>query len=204
MSKGEGALNGLVSTELRSAVREAELVAVWVEQLDSVVLGAAEPVRSQDDESVDFDCQIAVGQDEVEALPVPPALGRHRRAAPRDLGATVRGLDRSLLVLIHTRGQPSASAQKSPTCRVPSQASSPRKPQPAKNELPGSITQNSFPSGSASTMCRSSGSWPTSRWSAPSLSAAATVACCPAGQPGLASDTRIVATSSRLRAGRGR
>jgi cytochrome P450 len=57
-----------------------------------------------------------------------------------------------------TSGQPSAALQKYPTCCVPSQASSPRNPQPARKPLPGSITQNSLPSGSASTTCPSSGS----------------------------------------------
>ena len=50
-----------------------------------------------------------------------------------------------------TSGQPSASRQKRPTSRCPSHATSPRRPQPARNMFPGSITQKAFPPGSART-----------------------------------------------------
>ena len=50
-----------------------------------------------------------------------------------------------------TNGQPSASLQKYPTSCEPSQASAPMNPHSARKLLPGSMTQNSFPSGSAST-----------------------------------------------------
>ena len=161
-------------------MREAELVAVGVGQLDGAVPGAAEPGRPQRDQSVDLGCQVAVGRARSKRCRFLPCFGAtggppHATLVPPCGDWTAVSWSWS-----HTRGQPSASAQKSPTCRVPSQASSPRKPQPAKKELPGSITQNSLPSGSASTMCSSSGSWPTSRWPAPSSSAAATVPCCPA------------------------
>ena len=50
-----------------------------------------------------------------------------------------------------TKGHPSAPLQKYPTFRVPSQLIAPRRPQPARKELSGSIMQSSLPSGSAST-----------------------------------------------------
>ena len=142
------------------AAAQAELVAVGIGQLDGIVIpGAAEH-----------------GLPPARPVDRPRLPGRHRSEQGRsaagsshDFGAT-GGPPHATLVppcgdwiavswsSSHTRGQPSASAQKSPTCRVPSQASSPRKPQPARNELSGSITQNSLPSGSASTIWPSSGS----------------------------------------------
>jgi uncharacterized protein YndB with AHSA1/START domain len=56
-----------------------------------------------------------------------------------------------------TNGHPSAAAQKYPTGGAPSLASAPRNPPSARKALPGSMTQNSLPSGSARTTCPSSG-----------------------------------------------
>ena len=77
-----------------------------------------------------------------------------------------------------TSGQSRAAAQKSPTSRVPSAATSPRKLVPASQLFPASITQNSLPSGSARTTWSSSGSCPTSRWVPPRASTRATVSSC--------------------------
>src|SRR5690606_892860 len=57
----------------------------------------------------------------------------------------------------------------------PSHASAPMNPQSARKPLPGSMTQNSLPSGSARTTCGSSGPCPMSRWLPPRSSALATV-----------------------------
>lgn len=77
----------------------------------------------------------------------------------------------------HTSGQPRARCQNRPTVRLPSHATSPRRPHPARKRLPGSMTQNSSPPGSASTTCSSSGSCPASKCSAPSVSAVSTTRC---------------------------
>ncbi len=63
---------------------------------------------------------------------------RDERTASLDLGPQING-------------QPSASLQKYPTSCEPSHASAPMNFASARNLLPGSMTQNSLPSGSAST-----------------------------------------------------
>ena len=72
---------------------------------------------------------------------------------------------------------PGASPQKNPVRREPAHVISAMNPQPARYRLPGSITQNSLPSGSASTIWPSSGRCPTSICRAPRPSAVATVCC---------------------------
>lgn len=73
-----------------------------------------------------------------------------------------------------TSAQPSAALQKCPTSLVPSPLIAPSRPQSARNELVGSITQSSLPSGSASTTWPSSGRCPMSMCRAPSSTSLAT------------------------------
>jgi len=133
-----------------SACVQAELVAVWVGQLDAVNQ-ISKKGRTEGDQP--FGLAAGVSGNQIEALPVPSLLGFDRWSAPRDLGATERRLDHGLLVLVssHTSGQSSASRQNRPTSRVPSQVTSPRKPVPARKSFPAPITHSSLPPGSAST-----------------------------------------------------
>lgn len=147
----------------RSATCHAELVAVRVRQLDTPSTPSARScgaVAPRSREPVDLDADAAHG--ELEALSVPPPPRLHGRPAPGHLGPTGGGLDRGLLVLVPHERPAQRLGPEVPDPRVPSQASSPRSPVPARKAFSGSMTHSSLPSGSASTTCRSCGGWPTS------------------------------------------
>ena len=155
-------------------VKHTELIAIGIGHDDPAdfALASVDPVRPEGDETLDLRLLITVGgRGNVEVQPVLPGLRRARVTAPVDLRAAVRRLDRGLLVLVPDQRPAQRVLQKYPTCCVPSVDSAPMTPVFARKLLPGSMTQNSLPSGSASTTCSASGPWPMSRCRPPSSSA---------------------------------
>src|SRR4051812_25006985 len=112
------------------AVRDGELAAVGIGQLDGTDSDAAKPRRTQPNQSIDLNPEVAVGH-EIEALPIPPQLRRQRRAAPRDLRTTLRGLDRGLLILIpHQKPTQHPPPRKAQPSRRPPQPPPPGRSSP--------------------------------------------------------------------------
>ena len=105
-----------------------------------------------------------------------PVFRDQRRPAAGDLRTgAVRGLDRGLLVLVPDQRPSERLAPETPRACIPSQFTAPRRGQPARKRLSGSMMQNSLPSGSASTTWVSLGSWPMSMGLAPIARSSATV-----------------------------
>ena len=130
---------------------------------------AAEPGRAERDQPVDLRCRSPSGGDEVEALPVP-----RRASGPRAGRPTRSWCRRAATGSRSPRPGPTPAASPAPRSRTgrPPACRRRRARRGSRSRrgrcCPGSITQNSLPSGSARTTCPSSGSWPTSRWRAPS------------------------------------
>ena len=140
---------------LAMRAQHTELVAIRIGHHDPADLALADvdAGRPEGDEPVDLRLLVAVdGRSEVEVQPVLPGLRRHRRPAPGDLRTAVRRADRGLLVLVPDQRPAQRLAPEVPDLLRAVADSAPMKPQSARKLLPGSITQNSLPSGSASTM----------------------------------------------------
>ena len=148
--------------------RHLELVAVGVGQLDAAV-PVAELGRPERDQSLDLRGGSGAARSKrCRFLPFLGATGGppHETLVPPcgDWMAVSSSWS-------HTSGQPERVAPEQADLPGAVAGTSPRKPQPARKLLPGSITQNSLPPGSARTTWSSSGSCPTSRWRPPSPNA---------------------------------
>ena len=139
--------------------------------------------RTEGDQAVDLRLLIAAGRrSEVEVQPVLARLRRQRRP-PHVMSGRRAGADRGLLVLVPDQRPPRAALQKYPTS-ANRRTTSRREPAAGEEVVAGSMTQNSLPSGSASTTCASSGTGRRRCAARRARAPCATVCCWPRGGAG--------------------
>lgn len=91
-------LRAVISCADPSAGDETELVPVRIGELDPVGPFSTDWNSTECPESVHLGIDVDVADNKVEALLVPPLLRCHRGPTPRNLGATLSGLNSGLLV----------------------------------------------------------------------------------------------------------